>query len=238
MSRVSPATVGAEWLRCRGRVTYSFVPYPCRPWSVPASHGAEEASVAWFRRGSTSGGAAPPGVRADFAHLEHFVQTRRGRRGIPRAQDHCYRDHGRADRRTTANGPGGGCPSLEAARAWGNRVGIPVYDVALVGYPQADARVQRAPQALNDLTALASGRVRWRRLASARGDLGAMVRVTPHRPRDAVRHGVSRWWRCPRSGRAAGAPGRRCRPSRGSPSARPSGTPGRRCRCAPRPGPR
>ena len=27
-------------------------------------------------------------------------------------------------------------PSVEAARTWGNRVGIPVYDVALVGYPK------------------------------------------------------------------------------------------------------
>ena len=27
-------------------------------------------------------------------------------------------------------------PSVEAARAWGNRIGIPVYDIALVGYPK------------------------------------------------------------------------------------------------------
>jgi hypothetical protein len=27
-------------------------------------------------------------------------------------------------------------PSVEAARGWGNKVGIPVYDVALVGYPK------------------------------------------------------------------------------------------------------
>jgi hypothetical protein len=27
-------------------------------------------------------------------------------------------------------------PSVEAARDWGRRAGIPVYDVALTGYPQ------------------------------------------------------------------------------------------------------
>ena len=27
-------------------------------------------------------------------------------------------------------------PGIDAARQWGNKVGIPVYDVALVGYPK------------------------------------------------------------------------------------------------------
>jgi len=27
-------------------------------------------------------------------------------------------------------------PSVQAARAWGNKIGIPVYDVALTGYPK------------------------------------------------------------------------------------------------------
>jgi hypothetical protein len=41
-------------------------------------------------------------------------------------------------------------PSVQAARAWGKRVGIPVYDVALTGYPQRkrdfDERRKRAQQ--------------------------------------------------------------------------------------------
>ena len=27
-------------------------------------------------------------------------------------------------------------PSIEAARTWGHKLGVPVYDIALVGYPK------------------------------------------------------------------------------------------------------
>ena len=42
-------------------------------------------------------------------------------------------------------------PGVAAARQWGNRMGIPVYDVALTGYPQRkrdyDERRKKADQA-------------------------------------------------------------------------------------------
>ena len=117
-------------------------------------------------------------------------------RGIPRAEDDGHRDHGPADRARRRVDPAPGRPAPRRARAWGNQAGIPVYDVALVGYPQADARVQRAPQG--------QGRL-------------------PSRP---ARGAVSRWRRCRRPGRAACAPGRRCRPWSSSRSARPSGSAG------------
>ena len=99
-------------------------------------------------------------------------------------------------------------PSVEAARAWGNKVGIPVYDVALVGYPQADARLQRAPQ------------------GDGRPDPSPAVRGQSAVGGDVVDQLEQQ---C--------GPGRRCRPWSSSRSARRSGRPGRRCRCAPTAGP-
>ena len=57
------------------------------------------------------------------------------RRGVPRAEDHgrdvtvlLIAHDGEWTRRRV--------PSFEAARAWGNRIGIPVYDARPVGYPK------------------------------------------------------------------------------------------------------
>jgi len=73
--------------------------------------------------------------RADFQHLEQFVQSRRGveaflepKTTVTDVTVVLIAHDGEWTRRRV--------PSVEAARVWGNRVGIPVYDVALVGYPQ------------------------------------------------------------------------------------------------------
>jgi hypothetical protein len=90
--------------------------------------------VAWFRRRSTSSGTGDR-VRGDFTHLEQFVQTRRGVEAYLEPKTTvtevtvCLIAHdGEWTRRRV--------PSVEAARSWGNRIGIPVYEVALMGYPQ------------------------------------------------------------------------------------------------------
>jgi hypothetical protein len=90
--------------------------------------------VAWFRRRSSTG---PRTSRAstDFAHLEQFVQNHRGveaflepKTTVTDVTVVLIAYDGEWTRRRV--------PSFDVARAWGNRVGIPVYDVALVGYPQ------------------------------------------------------------------------------------------------------
>ncbi|GAA1810491.1 hypothetical protein GCM10009682_35180 [Luedemannella flava] len=92
--------------------------------------------MAWFRR------RPAPGLRhdreaekADFAHLEHFVQTRRGveaflepRTTVTETTVILIAHDGEWTRRRV--------PDHNAARVFGNRLGIPVYDIALVGYPQ------------------------------------------------------------------------------------------------------
>lgn len=92
--------------------------------------------MAWFRRRTA------PGLRhdreaakADFDHLEQFAQTRRGveaflepRTTVTETTVMLIAHDGEWTRRRV--------PDHGAARAFGNRIGIPVYDVALVGYPQ------------------------------------------------------------------------------------------------------
>ena len=105
--------------------------------------------MAWFRRRS---GAGPRAERAgeDLQHLEQFVQTRRGveaylepKTTVTDTTVVLIAHDGEWTRRRV--------PSVEAARVWGNRVGIPVYDVALVGYPKRmreyNERRKRAEQA-------------------------------------------------------------------------------------------
>jgi hypothetical protein len=90
--------------------------------------------VAWFRRRSTTGGSTDR-VRGDFQHLEQFVQSRRGveaflepKTTVTEVTVVLIAHDGEWTRRRV--------PSIESARHWGNKVGIPVYDVALVGYPK------------------------------------------------------------------------------------------------------
>jgi hypothetical protein len=89
--------------------------------------------VAWFRRRSVP---SPRQERAnDFAHLEHFAQTRRGveaflepKTTVTEVTVVLVAHDGEWTRRRV--------PSVESARTWGNRNGIPVYDTNLVGYPK------------------------------------------------------------------------------------------------------
>lgn len=92
--------------------------------------------MAWFRRRkdpAAAGGRATG--REDIAHLEQFVQSRRGVEGFVEPKTTVTETtllliawDGEWTRRRVA-GP-------EAARQFGNRLAIPVYDVALVGYPR------------------------------------------------------------------------------------------------------
>jgi hypothetical protein len=93
--------------------------------------------VAWFRRrrqsGAPSGGR--PANRADFEHLEQFVRSRRGVEAFIEPKTMVTETtvlliayDGEWTRRRV-DGP-------ESARRFAHRLAIPVYDVALVGYPQ------------------------------------------------------------------------------------------------------
>ena len=92
--------------------------------------------MAWFRRRPAAGSRHDrPTQRADFEHLEQFVQSRRGVEAFLEPKTTvtettvCLIAHdGEWTRRRV--------PGTEAARSWGNRIGIPVYEVALVGYPK------------------------------------------------------------------------------------------------------
>ena len=92
--------------------------------------------MAWFRRRPTAGSRVERSVeRADFAHLEQFVQSRRGveaflepKTTVTEFTVLLIAHDGEWTRRRV--------PSFEAARAWGHRMAVPVYDVALVGYPK------------------------------------------------------------------------------------------------------
>jgi hypothetical protein len=97
--------------------------------------------VAWFRRRkqrrSSTGGS--PGDRAanelDTKHLEEFVRSRRGveafiepRTTVTETTVLLIAHDGEWTRRRV-DGP-------EGARRFAHRMAIPIYDVALVGYPQ------------------------------------------------------------------------------------------------------
>lgn len=92
--------------------------------------------MALFRRRSKSGGSGDRVAnRADLEHLEQFVRSRRGveafiepRTTVTETTIVLIAHDGEWTRRRI-DGP-------EGARRFGNRVGIPVYDVALVGYPK------------------------------------------------------------------------------------------------------
>ena len=92
--------------------------------------------MAWFRRRSVAGSRVDrSGERADFAHLEEFVRSRRGveaflepKTTVTDTTVVLVAHDGEWTRRRV--------PSPELARAWANRMGVPVYDVALMGYPK------------------------------------------------------------------------------------------------------
>jgi hypothetical protein len=93
--------------------------------------------VAWFRRRKTEGGAVGgrPANRGDLDHLEQFVRSRRGveafiepRTTVTETTILLIAHDGEWTRRRI-DGPAG-------ARRFAHRMAIPIYDVALVGYPQ------------------------------------------------------------------------------------------------------
>ena len=109
--------------------------------------------MAWFRRRPAAGGRSDrPTARDDFLHLEQFVQSRRGveaflepKTTVTDTTVLLIAHDGEWTRRRV--------PSVEAARTWGNRVGIPVYDVALVGYPKRMREYNERRKRDNDATA-------------------------------------------------------------------------------------
>ena len=95
--------------------------------------------MAWFRRKSRrEQGGSPgdrPANRADLQHLEEFARTRRGveafiepRTTVTETTLLLIAHDGEWTRRRI-EGP-------EAARRFAHRLAMPIYDVALVGYPQ------------------------------------------------------------------------------------------------------
>jgi hypothetical protein len=106
--------------------------------------------VAWFRRRPAAAAAATrPTPRDDFGHLEQFVATRHGveaylepKTTVTEVTVMLIAHDGEWTRRRV--------PSAQAARDWGSRRSIPVYDVALTGYPKRkrdfDERRRQAQQ--------------------------------------------------------------------------------------------
>jgi hypothetical protein len=93
--------------------------------------------VAWFRRRKQPGGARKDRStsRADLDHLEQFVRSRSGveafiepRTTVTETTVVLIASDGEWTRRRV-DGP-------EGARRFAHRLGIPIYDVRLVGYPQ------------------------------------------------------------------------------------------------------
>jgi hypothetical protein len=101
---------------------------------LPKVERGRRSGVAWFRRSRSAGsGSRSPG-REELAHLEEFARTRRGVEGFlePRTTVTettliLIAHDGEWTRRRVA--------SINDARRFCHRQSIPVYDVALVGYP-------------------------------------------------------------------------------------------------------
>jgi hypothetical protein len=92
--------------------------------------------VAWFRRRRDApGGGGRQANRGDWEHLENFVRSRRGveafiepRTTVTETTVMLIAHDGEWTRRRV--------DSPEGARRFAHKLGIPVYDVRLVGYPQ------------------------------------------------------------------------------------------------------
>jgi hypothetical protein len=126
--------IGRDAAGPRGGVGAGVLAYPCRHHRrTPQS--PEEDLVAWFRRRPATGSRPARTEKADYQHLEEFVRSRRGveaflepKTTVTETTVVLIAHDGEWTRRRV--------PSVESARIWGNKVGIPVYDVALVGYPR------------------------------------------------------------------------------------------------------
>jgi hypothetical protein len=91
--------------------------------------------VAWFRRRRAPAPGGRAAGRDDLAHLEQFARSRRGveafvepRTTVTETTVILIAHDGEWTRRRIA--------SPAAARQFGAKAGIPVYDAGLVGYPQ------------------------------------------------------------------------------------------------------
>jgi hypothetical protein len=91
--------------------------------------------VAFFRRRKPATADGRPVGREELAHLEEFVRTRRGVEGFIEPRTTVTQTtllliahDGEWTRRRMA--------SPQAARQFAHRLGMPIYDVALVGYPK------------------------------------------------------------------------------------------------------
>ena len=92
-------------------------------------------AFSFFRRRKASGGGGRSAGREELAYLEEFVRTRRGVEGFiePRTTVTettllLIAHDGEWTRRRM--------PSPQAARQFAHKLSMPIYDVALVGYPQ------------------------------------------------------------------------------------------------------
>jgi hypothetical protein len=93
-------------------------------------------TVAWFKRRSEPRRASGrPLDRADLEHLAEFVRSRRGveayiepRTNVTETTVLLVAHDGEWTRRRTE--------SPEIARRWAHQLSVPIYDVALMGYPQ------------------------------------------------------------------------------------------------------
>jgi hypothetical protein len=91
--------------------------------------------VSWLRRKKTRPGTLRGAQRADLTHLEEFARTRRGVEAFVEPQTSVtamtiilIAADGEWTRRRI-NGP-------DDAKKLGQKLGMPVYDVGAVGYPQ------------------------------------------------------------------------------------------------------
>jgi hypothetical protein len=91
--------------------------------------------VAFFRRRKSTTVTGRPSSREDLAYLEEFVRSRRGVEGFiePRTTVTettilLIAHDGEWTRRRM--------PGPQAARQFAHRMSMPIYDIALVGYPQ------------------------------------------------------------------------------------------------------
>jgi hypothetical protein len=91
--------------------------------------------VAFFRRRKPGEAGGRPVGREELAHLEEFVRSRRGVEGFIEPRTTVTQTtllliahDGEWTRRRMA--------SPEAARQFAHRLSMPIYDVALVGYPK------------------------------------------------------------------------------------------------------
>ncbi len=89
----------------------------------------------WFKRRRNSGSLDRPAVSEDRKHLEEFVKSRRGvevfvepRTAVTEPTVVLVAHDGEWTRRRV--------PSPETAFAWAHGLGLPCYEVNLVGYPQ------------------------------------------------------------------------------------------------------